>query len=142
MIKITPKVDYAFALQLSRSNMAEYYAKHGIVWDDTYFARFWEASENFGLYQDDQCIGVVRIRLEDDAIHLADLHVVPECQGTGIGGEALQYMMQLAKVRRKPLMRLTVFGDNPARRFYERHGLKVVEEEGALCKMACVVEHS
>jgi ribosomal protein S18 acetylase RimI-like enzyme len=51
-------------------------------------------------------------------------------------------MMQLAKVRRKPLMRLTVFGDNPARRFYERHGFEVVEQEGVLWKMACVIERS
>ena len=139
MIKITPKVDYDFALQLSRSNMVTYYATHGIVWEDAYFARFWEASENFGLYQDGQCIGVVRIRVEEDALHLADLHIVPELQGTGLGGEALRYMMQLAKVRRKPLMRLAVFGDNPARRFYERHGFEVVEQEGVLWKMACVL---
>jgi ribosomal protein S18 acetylase RimI-like enzyme len=139
MIKITPKVDYDFALQLSRSNMAEYYAKHGFVWDDTYFARFWEAAENFGVYQDDQCVGFVRMRLDEDAMHLSDLQVMPEYQGTGIGAAALQYMMQLAKVRRKPFMRLGVFADNPARRFYERHGFQVVEQEGALCKMVCAL---
>ncbi len=139
MIKVTPQVDYAFALKLSRSNMAAYYDKHGFVWDDAYFARFWEASENFGLYQDERCIGVVRIRVEEDALHLADLHIVPELQGMGLGGEALRYMMQLAKVRRKPLMRLAVFGDNPARHFYERHGFEVVEQEGVLWKMACVL---
>jgi ribosomal protein S18 acetylase RimI-like enzyme len=139
MIKVTPQVDYEFALQLSRSNMAAYYTRHGFVWDDAYFARFWDAAENFGVYQDGQCVGLVRMRLEADAMHLSDLQVMPEHQGAGIGAAALQYMMQLAKVRRKPFMRLAVFVDNPARRFYERHGFAVVEQEGALCKMACTL---
>jgi ribosomal protein S18 acetylase RimI-like enzyme len=64
---------------------------------------------------------------------------MPEHQGAGIGAAALQYMMQLAKVRRKPFMRLAVFVDNPARRFYERHGFAVVEQEGALWKMVCAL---
>ncbi len=135
MIKITPKVDYAFALQLSRSNMAAYYEQHGFVWEDAYFERFWAASENFGLYQDDRCVGVVRLRVEDDACHLADLQILPECQGAGIGSHALQYMLQLAQVRRKTTMRLRVFEDKAAIRLYERYDFQVIACDGGLCTM-------
>ena len=117
MIKITPNIDYAFALALSRSNMAEYYARHGMVWDDPCYARFWAASET--------------------VCHLADLQVIPDVQGQGVGSYALDYMRQLAKIRGKQSMRLLVFIDNPVREFYQRCGFRILEQQGVFYYMEC-----
>ena len=137
MIKITPNIDYAFALALSRSNMAEYYARHGMVWDDPCYARFWAASENFGLYQEQRCVGLVRLNASETICHLADLQVIPDVQGQGVGSYALDYMRQLAKIRGKQSMRLLVFIDNPVREFYQRCGFRILEQQGVFYYMEC-----
>ena len=137
MIKITPNIDYAFALALSRSNMADYYARHEMVWDDPCYARFWAASENFGLYQEQRCVGLVRLNTSDKICHLADLQVIPDVQGQGVGSYALDYMRQLAKIRGKQSMRLLVFIDNPVREFYQRCGFRILEQQGVFYYMEC-----
>ncbi|MDQ5770316.1 GNAT family N-acetyltransferase [Thiothrix subterranea] len=139
MIKITPHVDYEFALQLARSNMAAYYQQHGIVWEEPYFAKFWQESENFGIYQEGQCVGFARLRNEQEVCHLADLQVSTAFQGKGLGAYALGYVLQLAKIRRKARMRLVVFADNPAQSLYQRFGFQVVERAGSLWKMECAL---
>jgi len=119
--------------------MAAYYQQYGIVWEEPYFAKFWQESENFGIYQESQCVGFVRLRNEQSVCHLADLHVSPAFQGKGFGTYALSYALQLAKVRRKALMRLVVFADNPSQSLYQRYGFHLVERAGSLWKMECAL---
>jgi len=135
MIKITPNIDYVFALELSRSNMAAYYARHGLVWDDPCYARLWTDAENFGLYQAQRCVGLVRLKTFEEFCHLSDLQVIPEAQGQGVGSYALDYMCQLAKVRGKQQIRLRVFIDNPVHEFYQRYGFRILEQQGVFYYM-------
>ncbi|QTR51080.1 GNAT family N-acetyltransferase [Candidatus Thiothrix anitrata] len=139
MIKITPNIDYVFALELSRSNMADYYTRHELVWDDPCYERLWAGSENFGLYHEDRCVGLVRLNATDEICHLADLQVIPGMQGQGVGSYALDYMRKLAKIRGKQQMRLLVFIDNPVREFYQRCGFRILEQEGVFYQMECTL---
>ena len=55
---------------------------------------------------------------------LQHIYVAPECQRRGVGTE----LIERAKERRPSGFRLWVFQENVgARRFYERHGLQLVE---------------
>lgn len=136
-IKITPAIDYEFALNLTRSNMEHYYLKHQITWEDHCFAANWQKSENFGLYQNNQCIGVIRQEEDATTAYLADLQLLPQMQGQGIGSYVLNYLKQLAQIRKKNLMSLIVFLDNPALELYKRNGFEITKSTEILARMEC-----
>ncbi|WP_020559305.1 GNAT family N-acetyltransferase [Thiofilum flexile] len=136
-VKITPTVDYDFALALTYSNMHYYYEKHQIGWETPCFLKNWQKSENFGIHHQQQCIGVIRLEEDDRTCYLADLQLLPDLQGQGIGSYVLHYMKQLAQIRKKQLMSLLVFVDNPAMNLYRRHGFEVTEKTEVLARMEC-----
>ena len=136
-IKITPSINYAFALELTRSNMHYYYQKHQIEWEDACFTKNWEKSENLGVHQNNDCIGVIRLETDAQTCYLADLQLVPEVQSQGIGSYVLNYVKQLAKVRQKQLMSLVVFLDNPAVSLYRRNGFEIAQRNDILARMEC-----
>lgn len=57
------------------------------------------------------------------ACHVADLAVVPDCEGRGIGGALLAFAESWAGSNRCKLLTLSVFpGNARARGLYQRHG--------------------
>lgn len=136
-IKLTPVIDYEFALELTRSNMNFYYQKHNIQWEDHCFATNWQKSENFGVYLKNQCIGVLRQEHDLQATYLADLQIKSDLQGQGIGNFILNYVKQLAQIRKKNLVSLVVFLDNPALFLYQRHGFSITQKNEVLARMEC-----
>jgi GNAT superfamily N-acetyltransferase len=68
-------------------------------------------------------------------LYLEDLFVVPEWRGRGIGQRLLRHLAGLAVERGCGRMEWTVLDWNePARRFYERLGARVMEE-WKLCRL-------
>ena len=68
-------------------------------------------------------------------LYLEDLFVVPEWRGRGIGQRLLRHLAGLAVERGCGRMEWTVLDWNePARRFYERMGARVMEE-WKLCRL-------
>jgi GNAT superfamily N-acetyltransferase len=55
-----------------------------------------------------------------DAWYLADIAVLPEMQGRGVGRQMHDVLMDLTVDRRRMLV--TYHGDHPAKRFYRRLG--------------------
>jgi putative acetyltransferase len=73
---------------------------------------------------DGQPVGFVALGSRAGAVYLQHLYVLPEHQRHGVGSE----LMAHAKTRRPDGFRLWVFQRNEgARRFYEKHGLQLVE---------------
>lgn len=136
-IKITPLITYDFALELTHSNMQFYYKKHKIEWENACYAQNWQKSENLGIYQQQRCVGVIRLEQDAHTCYLADLQLLPEVQGQGIGSYVLGYIRQLAQVRQKQLMSLVVFLDNPAINLYRRHGFEIMQRNDILARMEC-----
>jgi ribosomal protein S18 acetylase RimI-like enzyme len=67
-------------------------------------------------------VGMALVRPDGRATHLDRLYVLPEEQGAGVGSALLDEVRQRASIQ--PI-RLTVLADNqPARRFYARHGFR------------------
>lgn len=69
-------------------------------------------------------VGLVGIEREPQCWFLNRLYVLPAWQNHGIGGAVLRALIGDCRAAAVPL-RLTVLEVNPARRFYERHGLVV-----------------
>jgi len=73
---------------------------------------------------DGRPVGFAALGSRDGADYLQHIYVAPEFQGRGLGTE----LIERAKTRRAAGFRLWVFQkNNGARRFYEKHGLQVVE---------------
>ncbi len=73
---------------------------------------------------DERPVGFVALGSRAGAVYLQHLYVLPEHQRHGVGSE----LMAHAKARRPDGFRLWVFQANEvARRFYEKHGLRLVE---------------
>lgn len=70
-----------------------------------------------------------------DLIYIADLQVLPELQGRGIGTSVLQGLIAQAATRDVPV-ELVVLQVNPrARRLYERLGFRVMDEGDPFIRM-------
>ena len=94
--------------------------------DDRWFLRtiVLPQEEVWVAEQDGDIVGFTALGTRDGAAYLQHIYVAPEHQGRGIGSE----LLGRAKERRPAGFRLWVFqGNEGARRFYERHGLRLVE---------------
>ena len=72
-------------------------------------------------------IGRLIIEVQQEAIRLIDIFVLPEYRGRGICTTLLKELQQIAAELRLPL-ELNVLMGNPARRLYERCGFVVTDE--------------
>ena len=73
---------------------------------------------------DERPVGFAALGSRDGEDYLQHIYVAPEHQGCGLGTQ----LLDRAKERRPSGFRLWVFQKNDgARRFYERHGLRLVE---------------
>jgi len=132
--------EYEFGLSLTRSNMLGYYRRHGLTWRNDLFLASWNLSENYIVEWADIPIGVLRIDVEGEALHVRDIHVVSTHRNLGAGAFLLSRAREIAKARGLGMLRLRVFSDNPAARLYRRVGFRTVGEErhlGPILRMEC-----
>jgi len=132
--------EYEFALSLTRSNMIGYYRKHGLSWRNDLFRASWDASENHLVEWAGMPVGVLRLDVEDEALHVRDIHIVSTHRNLGAGTFMLLQAREIARQRGLGLMRLRVFVDNPAAALYRRLGFRTVGEErhlGPILRMEC-----
>jgi ribosomal protein S18 acetylase RimI-like enzyme len=62
--------------------------------------------------------------------------LLPEYQGRGIGTSLLNRLIERAQATGQALTLHVLKTNHPARRLYERHGLRVVEEENHRLRMS------
>jgi len=94
------------------------------------FDRVYDVAElpALGAYVEDQPVGFLSYAIEEDALHIVMLNVLPEYQGAGVGKELVKTAVEEA--RKRGLSRLFVATSNddlPALEFYQRFGF-VIEE--------------
>ena len=72
-------------------------------------------------------IGCVTVEITKDFVELKRLFIAPEFQNRGIGADVLGRVKETARAAGVPV-RLSVLTTNPALRFYQRHGFRVIEQ--------------
>lgn len=125
---------------LTRQNMAEYYARHGMVWSRALFYRDWAAQERYRIHHQQQLAGFIRFTADDDRLTIRDFQLYAAYRKKGIGSRVIELMGLLASLRGLQSLRLSVFKDNPARELYQRQGFRPIKEEGIILQMEKLLE--
>jgi ribosomal protein S18 acetylase RimI-like enzyme len=123
--------DLDFLLALHEATMREY-VERVWGWDDEQQASILRSRfcpERWQIIQSDkQDIGLLVVEDEEDAIRLAEIEILPDWQGRGIGSSIVRWLMQEAAKAEKPLTLRVLHINERARALYERLGLRPFKE--------------
>ena len=81
----------------------------------------------FKIELDRKLAGFVYYKEEESKITVDVFTILPEFRNFGLGSQIIQDFIGNSKKLGKPIF-LDTFKTNPAKKFYERHGFKVVDE--------------
>jgi ribosomal protein S18 acetylase RimI-like enzyme len=122
--------DYPFALKLYVEAIRPL-ASAWIEWVDAdqeaQFASLWRPNDTRIIVLDGEEIGWVEFRATEDEVFLKQLYISPTHQRRGIGSRVMRLLLEERRGMAKS-MALFVLKNNPASRFYEQHGFKVIHE--------------
>ena len=124
------EADYAFLYHLHRATMKDYVAQTW-GWDETIQADMFKDRFNPEHSQiivvDGRDAGVLSMERRSDTLFLANLRILPEEQGHGLGTAIIKAILAQASREDIPVT-LQVLKVNPARQLYERLGFVVTGE--------------
>lgn len=132
--------DLDFARELTCNTMLRYYIQHDLLWQDEAFDVAWGGRENWLIVRDDVRLGYVSLSRDARALYIRELHVLEAFRGQGAGSWAIDQVLAMTRMERRPALRLTVFENNPAKALYERKGLAVVGKDECFLRMQLDVE--
>jgi ribosomal protein S18 acetylase RimI-like enzyme len=122
--------DYDFLWRLVRTTMREH-VEHLWPWDDAwqqqYFRLKFDPTQKRIVVLDGENIGVITIERREDELYLSELYILPDYQRLGIGTQLLRELLAEAAQQGLPVA-LRVLKGNPALRFYQRLGFRIVDE--------------
>jgi GNAT superfamily N-acetyltransferase len=98
------------------------------VREEENFARFFKLDEVRIIIADGRNVGWIQEQVADNSINLGSFYLIQEMQRQGIGTQVLRTVLAHAADQSKAVT-LAVVKINPARRFYERHGFRVIHED-------------
>ncbi|OOV87847.1 GNAT family N-acetyltransferase [Oceanospirillum linum] len=118
-----------FVEQLTLRNMEPYYKELGIRWDHALFDANWKEFENYEIAIDKCAIGCLRLSHDSCAYYIRDLQINPDWHNKGVGTQAINFAIGVARKEGFQLLRLRVFCANPAAALYERKGFRICKTE-------------
>lgn len=86
----------------------------------------------FIFEKDKKAVAFASIQLNypnPSVMKLHKLYTLPETQGTGIGKELIQFISNLAVIKKQSILQLNVNRFNSAVSFYQKQGFEIVKEE-------------
>jgi ribosomal protein S18 acetylase RimI-like enzyme len=123
--------DRDFLYALNEATMREH-AEKVWGWDEAEQAVFFDnrfRPDDWQVIQaDGQDIGVLIVEEDDEQIYLAEIQILPESQGRGIGSVIVRELMQTATATGKPLTLRVLHVNSRARALYERLGFRQFKE--------------
>jgi ribosomal protein S18 acetylase RimI-like enzyme len=123
--------DRDFLVGLSEATMREH-AERVWGWNDAEQIAFFENRFQPDKWQIIQAegrdIGVLIVEDEDDEIYLAEIQILPQWQGRGIGSSIVRSLMKEAAASGKPLTLRVLHVNERARTLYERLGFRPFKE--------------
>lgn len=133
-LRLQPATDehLAFARELTRVNMRDYYLRYGFVWQPEAFDLEWPTRESYVVELAGQAVGFLGLTQENDYLYVRDVQLVEAWRGVGVGAWIMTRVTQMARKRACKRIRLKVFKSNPALALYLKLGYRRVGEEPAL----------
>lgn len=123
--------DREFLYGLNEATMREHIEK---IWgwnepeQQAFFDNRFEPAEWQIIQAGGQDVGVLIVKENDEELYLAEIEIVPEWQGRGIGSSVLRSLMEDAVARQKPLTLRVLHLNERARALYERLGFRPFRE--------------
>jgi ribosomal protein S18 acetylase RimI-like enzyme len=130
--------DFSWLWELKKQTMRPYVEQTWGPWDDgvqDIFFRQGFFPEKLQIVRvNDRDAGLLEVERDGRGIFLSRIEIAPEFQGRGLGTAIVRDLADEARRQRVPLQ-LQVLKVNPARRLYERLGLRVVGETSTHLQM-------
>ncbi|MBW3019767.1 GNAT family N-acetyltransferase [Candidatus Woesearchaeota archaeon] len=119
-----------FIQKTVKENMKEFFLKNFGGWNDEVSKRqFFEYFEKGFVYVfelNSIPVGYVTFVKEDETFYVNDFQVRKEFQQKGFGSEIMEFLEDFAKKNKGKEIKLLVFKDNPALKFYLKHGFREI----------------
>lgn len=124
--------DFDFLFALHRAAMRAYiepiWGWHE-DWQLEYFHEKYDSRQRQIIQVEGQDAGVLVVERHADELYLGLIELLPAFQGRGIGAAIIRGLIAQARAEGRPLELHVLRTNAPARRLYERLGLRVVAEE-------------
>ena len=130
--------DIPFLLRLRKDSMGEHLIAAGLnLSEQQHLERINEYFDDSSIIlMDMQPIGLIKLGLMKEKLHIRQLQISPKYQGKGVGGKVLTLIKAKAKRLGLPLT-LNVLLANPVISLYLRHGFVVTEQNEVEYQMCC-----
>jgi len=130
--------DIAYLLQLRKNSMGKHLIAAGLnLSDQQHLERINECYVDSSIILlNKQPIGLIKLGVLPDKLHIRQLQISPEYQGKGVGGNVIALVKNKAKELKLPLT-LNVLLANPAISLYLRHGFVVTGQNDLEYQMRC-----
>ncbi|WP_223271553.1 GNAT family N-acetyltransferase [Colwellia hornerae] len=130
--------DIGYLLRLRKASMGEHLIAAGLnLSDQQHLERVKEFfADSSIILMNEQPIGLIKLGVLTDKLHIRQLQIAPQYQGKGIGGKVLALVIKKSKVLRLPLT-LNVLLANPVISLYLRHGFIVTGQNEIEYQMCC-----
>jgi GNAT superfamily N-acetyltransferase len=118
--------DIGYLLQLRKASMGEHLIAAGLdLSDQQHLERVNEFfADSTIILMNNEPIGLIKIAVLANKLHIRQLQIIPIHQGKGIGGKVLALIKRKAKELKLPIT-LNVLLANPVISLYLRHGFVV-----------------
>lgn len=120
--KLASEADKGFLLTLRKASMGEHLITAGIVLNDQqHMQRVDEFfSDSHLILLNNQRIGLLKLGMFSDHIHIRQFQILPNYHGLGIGSLILD-MIKRKAIEKQVSITLNVLLNNPAKQLYLRH---------------------
>jgi GNAT superfamily N-acetyltransferase len=120
--------DRSFLLTLRKASMNEHLQGAGIYLDDSaHLERIDEFfSDSYIISYQKNAIGLLKLGLLSDKIHIRQFQLLPQYHGLGIGSRALELVKRKAQEKHLDIT-LNVLMKNPAKQLYLRHNFVIID---------------
>jgi len=134
--------DIKFLLHLRKCSMNEHLEKAGITMSDQqHLERIKEFfTESHIIQRNGQPIGLLKLGVLSDRIHIRQLQISPEFHRLGIGSKVLKVVKKYGVKLKRPVT-LNVLLANPALGLYQRHGFEIENKNELEYQMRCSLAH-
>lgn len=128
-LKLYEEKDRDVYLQLQKNSFEKYIIEFFGKFTQSVMERHLEVlkANLFKIMLGENVAGFVYNKEEEDKIIIDVFCLFPEFRNNGLGSKVMQSFIEKSKQVNKPIF-VDTFKTNPAKKFYERHGFVVVDE--------------